>query len=288
MLSPQSRWPSMSEFGSRSRRLRSQVKKITARATGRPYFATDDVVVGAGVSFGRNVVFNSGRVVIGDAAIIGDNVTFDVASFEMGDYGTIYENCFFPGPGSVQIGHNFWLGKGSIVDGMGGVRIENNVCVGPYSQLWSHQIGGDTVYGCRFRTVRSMLIEDDVWFGGACLVSPICAGARSMALQESVITKDLLPDHTYAGCPAADVTRKLGPQFEHRPVLERKTLVEERIAGFAQRSGRESAHEVALVVTEWDPAAYEHDRRTVFNVGDRTYLKKGTGVEHALDTVPSA
>ena len=103
-----------------------------------------------------------------------------------------------------------------------------------------------------------------------------------MALQGAVITKDLLPDHTYAGCPAADVTQKLGPQYEPRPVLERKTLLEERIAEFARRSGRMSAREVALVVTEWGSAANEHDERTIFNVADRTYLKRGTRVEHAL------
>ena len=282
MSSPRSGWRSVLDRQSKVRQLQSRIRRASARVTGRPYFATGDVVVGAGASFGRNVVFNSERVTIGDAAIIGDNVKVDAASFEIGDYATIYEDCFFPGPGSVQIGHNFWLGKGAIVDAMGGVCIGNNVCAGPYSQLWSHQIFGDTVYGCRFRSVRSMRIEDDVWLGGGCLVSPIRAGARSMALQGSIITKDLLADHTYAGCPAEDVTPKLGPQYDLRPVPDRKTLVEERIGEFARRSGRESAHEIALVVTTWGSEAYEHDGRMVFNVADRTYLKAGTAVERAL------
>lgn len=256
------------------------VRRLT-RSRHDPIFLSQDVEIGEGVKFGRNVRFNSDRVRLGDGVAIGDNVRVDAESIEVGDYATVYADCFFPGPGSLKVGHNFWLGRACIVDSMGGTTIGNNVGVGPQSQLWTHMIFGDVLYGCRFHSTRGLEIGNDVWLVGHCLVSPIRAGDRSLAMLGSLVTKDMEADRCYAGCPAADVTEKVGPQFSPRPVEERAALLREKIGEFARGSELEPS-QVAAVVTEWEPETSPRPGITVFNVNDRTYAKLGTPLERAL------
>lgn len=250
-------------------------------ARGYAYFAGDDISIGRHVRFGRNVVFNCNRVKIGDGVIFHDNITIDADSFEIGDYGTIYSDCFFPGPGSIVIGCNFWLGKASIVDCRGGTTIGNNVGVGPHSQLWTHMIYGDVLFGCRFRSQRELVIGDDVWFVGHCLVSPIAAGDRSLAMLGSLITRDMQSDRTYAGVPAADITDKVGAQFEPRPLHERVDALERRVGEFARQRGLPGTS-FARVVRSADELVGVHDDVICFNVEERTYTKRGTKLEYEL------
>jgi len=261
-------------------------KTLRLRAFGRlnrstPTFHTDDVVIGSGVELGHNVVFDCERVRLGDGVRIGDNVQVECTSFEVGDFATIYPNCFFPGPGSISVGHNFWLGAGSIVDSMGTTTIGDNVGVGPQSQLWTHMAYGDVLYGCRFHSSKPLEIGNDVWFVGHCLVSPIRAGDRSLAMLGSLVTKDMSPDRSYAGSPAVDVTDKVGSQFAPRPVDERASLLGERLDEFARLKGRQ-IDEVASVVTAWDGDGPAQPGLTIFNVSDRTYAKRGTVEEREL------
>lgn len=245
-----------------------------------PQFRTDDVEIGAGVEFGRNVRFRCSRVRIGDGVTFGDDVLVDADSFEIGDFGTVYTDCFFPGPGSIVVGHNVWIGRGSIVDGMGGATIGDNVCVAANSQLWTHMVFGDVLAGCRFNSARSLEIGDDVWFGPGCLVSPIRAGDRSLAMMGSVVTSDMEADRCYAGVPAVDVTDKIGSQFAPRPVEERAAMLAERIAEFASREGR-APESVAAVVADWAEARPD-DGITVFNVAERAYRKTASPLERRL------
>lgn len=261
---------------------RSGARLVTSRLWGqRPSFASDDVVVGSNVVFGRNVVFTSKRVRIGDGVRIGDDVRVDAEVFEIGDYGTIYDRCFFPGPGEVRIGHNFWMGIGAIVDGMAGTTIQNNVCVGAQSQLWTHMIFGDVLAGCRFNNKKALRIEDDAWLSGHCLVSPVTVGARSLAMLGSVITRDMKPDHTYAGVPAADITDRVGPQFARTSIEFRVQYMQDRLAEFSRSYPRKMLHRVA-VVTNSDELKAVPDDIVAFNVGDRTYTKGRADFEHRL------
>ena len=254
--------------------------RLPALGSDRPRFGTDDVEMGLGVRFGRNVRFVSSRVRIGDDVTFGDNVLIESDSFEIGDFGTIYTDCFFPGPGSLAIGHNFWLGRTSIVDSAGGTTIGNNVGIGGHSQLWTHMVFGDVLAGCRFHSTRSLEIGDDVWFVGHCLVSPIKAGDRSLAMLGSVVTRDMETDRCYAGVPAADVTERFGSQFAPRPVEERIAMLQARIDEFARGECRKP-ETIAAVVADWADVAASRDV-TVFNVADRSYRKTASPLERRL------
>jgi acetyltransferase-like isoleucine patch superfamily enzyme len=153
------------------------VKSFVKRILYRPKFSTNDIKIGCETRFGRNVRFNCKRVRIGNGVIFHDNIRVDAEEFDVGDgvifqddiriettvfrigdYGTIYFGCFFPGPGKLEIGHNFWLGNNSIIDSQGGTVIGNNVGIGADSQLWTHMKYGDIVAGCRFDSVAPLTI----------------------------------------------------------------------------------------------------------------------------------
>jgi acetyltransferase-like isoleucine patch superfamily enzyme len=254
--------------------------KRLLNASESPRFSTDDVTVGKRVRFGENVEFNCGRVRIGDGVFVGDNVRIDAEVFEIGDYGTIYDNCFFPGPGEVSIGHNFWLGAASIVDSQGGTTIGNNVGVGAHSQLWTHMKFGDIMAGSRFHSSAPLVIEDDAWLVGHCLVSPVTIGAWSLAMLGSMVTRDMQPNRSYAGVPAKDVTDALGAPFSPVPADERIAFLEERVRRFADEFARPEIFERVRILAEEPQDTKSSADVTEFNVVSRTYRKSGTELEH--------
>ena len=264
------------------RRLKALGQKVLRRLEAGPTFASEDVRIGKNVRFGRNVVFHCEKVRIGDAVMFGDDVVVNATTFEIGDYGTIYSHCFFPGPGDLVIGHNFWLGTAAIVDCKGGTHIGDNVGIGAHSQLWTHMAFGDVLAGCRFNSQRPLVIHEDVWFVGHCLVSPITAGARSMALLGALVVGDMETDHTYGGAPAKDVTERFGAQFKLTSTEERRANLQSRIEAFAGGTGDRRVLSRVRIATDPGDLSEASDGVTVFNVADRTYSKNGTDLEQQL------
>ena len=256
--------------------------KIRRHIVPKPYFAYPDVKIGKNVSFGRNIVFNCKRVRIGDGTTLQNDIIFNCDGFEIGDYGTIYRNCFFPGPGELRIGHNFWLGRSSIIDSQGGTTIGNNVGIGAHSQLWTHIAFGDVMYGSRFHGTQPLMIGDDSWLVGHCLVSPVNIGSKSIAMLGSVITKDMKENHSYAGVPAEDITDKIGPQFEITSIKERRAYMLERLKEFARRHNIKNLDKYVELVDSSDKIHVVSDDVTVFNIADRTYTKRGSRMENEL------
>jgi acetyltransferase-like isoleucine patch superfamily enzyme len=245
----------------------------------------EHVEIGVGVSIGDNVTFSgkhgkrAERVILGDHVKILDNVTFALPSVEIGDYTLISEHCEISGYKECVIGSCSWFGRNSILNSHGGLYIGNGVGVGAYSQLWTHIRFGDTLQGCRFDSVKEMVIEDDVWFVGRCLVSPIHAGKKSMAMAGSVVTGDMEENHIYAGIPAKDITDKLGNQYEE-PTIEEKynTLMEEYERFLAESP---AMADTIYIAREWEPWM-NLTNDTIFNVSDRTYTKRNTPEEIAF------
>ncbi|HAR97080.1 MAG TPA: hypothetical protein DCR97_14135 [Deltaproteobacteria bacterium] len=255
------------------------IRKGYAQLRSKPFFATDDVKIGINTTFGKNVQFNCKRVRIGDGVSFQDNITVNADSFEMGDYGTIYSNCFFPGPGQLTIGHNFWLGVNCVIDSQGGTWIGNNVGIGAHSQLWTHMKFGDVMAGCRFHSTKKLTIEDDAWLVGHCLVSPVTIKRRSLALLGSVVVSDLQENHVYGGVPVVDLTDRLGPQFADTSISERMQYMTERIEEFGTIYSVNNVDRYIKIVTDYQDGSYSGDT-TVFNIKNRTYIKTGSDLEH--------
>jgi len=166
------------------------------------------------VQFGPNCK----SVSIGHGVILHRDIYIDVENLVIGDYSTIHHGTVIHGQ-KVSIGHNCWIGHYCILDGLGGeLMIGNNVGVGAQSQLWSHMKFGDTLAGCRWKSENRLIIGDDVWLVGHCIVSPIEIKPRAMLLVGGVATKDMDENRIYAGAPAKDIADVLGEQFT--PVTE--------------------------------------------------------------------
>ncbi|MBU0755518.1 MAG: hypothetical protein KJ645_10300 [Planctomycetes bacterium] len=180
--------------------------------------------IGKKIRWGKDVVFgvNCRKVTIGFGCFIGNGVYIDVEHLEIGDYCTIHHGSVIHGKKCI-IGHNNWIGHYTILDSLGGLlQLGDNVGVGAHSQLWSHMKFGDMLAGCRWHRNESLVVGNDVWFVGHCIVAPIKAEDRSMLLAGGLAVKDMKYNHIYSGTTAKDVTDKLGTQFKEHVSYEEK------------------------------------------------------------------
>ncbi|CAN5285071.1 hypothetical protein BH11BAC6_BH11BAC6_14060 [soil metagenome] len=228
----------------------------------------DDVVI-------RGINGNAKNIVIGDNVYIGKSVQIICDDFSLGDYSKIHHHTNIHGYKPCHIGHNAWIGQYSIIDCIGGTTIGNNCGIGAHSQLWSHIKFGDTLEGCRFLDERALIIGDDVWFVGHCIVSPVIAKDKSMALVGSVITKDMEYNTIYAGAPAKSISDKAGFQFTQVPIEEKMRRMQE----YLLLSGVATA---MIKIVSGDEAINADDEITYFNISTRRYTKKRTAGEIAF------
>jgi acetyltransferase-like isoleucine patch superfamily enzyme len=229
------------------------------------------------VRIGKNVHFEVDELVIGDGVKICDNVSIEGSKVHIGDYTLIRENTQLGGNSALSIGMCCWIGQGVIIDSTEKAYIGNGVGIGAHSQLWTHMKFGDILQGCNWDSQTEMRVDDDVWFVGHCLVSPIHAGAQSMAMLGSVVTRDMKPNHIYAGVPATDMTERLGNQYRSVTVDEKFTALQRELDAFAAKGNDPSN---IKIVKEW-PSKMERDV-TYFNVATREYTKRLSDTEIAF------
>lgn len=242
----------------------------------------DELHIGKGVVIERNVLITgktgpARMVVLGDFCYIGRETRIIVPEFRLGDYSKLHAFSFAHGEQPMQIGRNCWIGGNTILDSIGGLDIDDNVGIGAHSQIWTHIQLGDIVEGSRFYSKKYMWIEKDAWFVGRCLVSPVCVGEKSMAMGGSVITKDMLPNHIYAGVPAVDISHKVGYQFESRTTEQKATKLQELIDTFIKSY---PIYKEQLFI-----AQSPHERpegMCCFDVSQRTYTKTYSEAEVAF------
>jgi acetyltransferase-like isoleucine patch superfamily enzyme len=240
----------------------------------------DEVIIGSNTVIDpsaiiRGVAGRAKKVVIGDNSYIGADVQIICDDVSIGDYCKIHHHTNIHGYRPCRIGHNAWIGQYTIIDSIGGTTIGNNCGIGAHSQLWSHIKFGDTLEGCRFLSDAPLLIGNDVWFAGHCIVSPITAADKSMALAGSVVTSDMAANQVYAGAPAKSISAKIGNQFEEVPVSEKLRKMKDYVIQWGGDS-RE------IRVIEDDLQMEDPENHTYFNVRRRTYNKRGTPEEVSL------
>lgn len=208
---------------------------------------------------------------IGDGCYIGDFVQIIVDDFTLGDYCKIHHHTNFHGYKPMTIGHNAWIGQGTIIDSIGGVEIGNNVGIGAYSQLWSHIKFGDISMGCNYLSDKKLEIHDNVWLVGHCIVSPVTIEKGSMALVGSVITRDMKADHIYGGSPAKDLTGKIPSQFTYTSAEDRYVSISKYLEDF----GDGDKLRICMSSNDFD---FENEL-SYFDVSSMTYTKKGNSQE---------
>lgn len=248
----------------------------------RGRIVADEIVIGKGVVVEEGVVITgkegpARKVVLGDFCYIGRESRIIVPEFSLGDYSKLNAYAFAHGIQPMRIGRNCWFGGNVVLDSLGGLDIDDNVGIGAQSQIWTHIQFGDIVEGSRFHSQKYMYIGKDAWFVGHCIVSPVMVGERSMAMVGSVITKDMEPNHIYAGMPAKDVTDKLGEQFAPRTTTEKATKLNEIVESFYARHPQYRGH--LQVVTSADQITRG---LCCFDVSRRVYTKTYSEAEVAF------
>lgn len=237
------------------------------------------VTIEDGVYIGNKFGKKAKNVIIGDGVHIGHNSRFYYPNFEIGDYTDINNHAFGSGDLDCKIGSCCWFGQNCILDSEGGLEIHNGVGVGAYSQLWSHITFGDTLEGCRWDQKKKLTIEEDVWMVGHCIVSPITAEKKSMAMVGSVITKDMKANQIYAGTPAKDMTGIFGNQYQERSIEEKYQIMIEKYKEFLDANPEyKSSKEHIEIIKSKDSVS--NDNISYFNVEDRTYSKLLTQMEY--------
>jgi acetyltransferase-like isoleucine patch superfamily enzyme len=232
---------------------------------------------------GRNVVIeptaiirgingDAKKIVIGDNSYIGADVQIICDDFSLGDYSKIQHHTNIHGYLPCHIGHNAWIGQYCIIDSIGGTKIGNNCGIGAHSQLWSHIKYGDTLEGCNFLSDAPLTIGNDVWFVGHCIVSPITASDKSMALAGSVITQNMNYNEIYAGTPAKSISEKVGYQFKD-------VSIEQKVQKMQQYLNEWNGDKSQIRIITDTSQIESTDNITYFNLATRTYNKRGTADE---------
>ncbi|WP_426071408.1 acyltransferase [Janthinobacterium sp. DSP2-3-3] len=262
------------------------------------------VAASAKIAPTAQIIFHApGTVTIGDYCVIGPGVKFICAGGDvmLGDWSTLHENCLVLSGQGTQIGAHCWFGQNSIIDGTGGISIGRGVRVGMYSQLWSHVAAGEQIEGCTLYGERPVVIEDNVWLVGSCIVaSGVTIGARTVALIGSNITKSCGANIVIAGSPAV---QKSNMSFYREITLNEKWQLldhwldeiaadlhlrcdKDILAGItALREVDDSAAETIMFVRDTTTAAAQrlaHLQSTVCCVEDKTYTKCRSGIEYKV------
>ena len=231
-------------------------------------------------SISSSVVFgpNCEVITIGHACQVRANTYIDVRELTIGDYVTINPGSTLHGE-TVSIGHNCWVGQYSILDGHGGLlSLGNNVGVGAHSQLWSHMKFGDVLEGCRWNEMSRLVVEDDVWFVGHCLVTPIIARKRSMLMLGGLITQDMEENQVYAGSPAKNMTHVFGEQFSARSTAEKWKEFERLLREYQALGNAIDSFRIGTREGVTSPK----DNFTYFDVVSRTYAPTYSDEETAF------
>jgi acetyltransferase-like isoleucine patch superfamily enzyme len=249
----------------------------------RTHIDAREVVIGCNVVFEPGVTISgingsAERVVIGDNVYVGGNSKIRVPELVIGDYARLNNHSLIYGYRGARIGHNAWFGQNIVLNSTDDVDIGDNCCIGAYSQLWTHFQFGDVMDGCRFNSKAPLRLGNDVWISGNCVVSPIVAEDRSLAMAGSVVTADMKYNRVYAGNPARDITDKVGNQFGPVSLDEKTAYLLARVAEFFELHPEFDRKEIGVVVDD----AIILPGRSLFNVNHRTYTKTRSWVEIAF------
>ena len=223
----------------------------------------------------RGLNGNSKNIVIGDNVFIGANVQIICDDFSIGDYSKIQHNTNIHGYKNCKIGNNAWIGQYTIIDCIGGMNIGHNCGIGAHSQLWSHIKYGDTLEGCRFLSEKEMRIGNDVWFVVHCIVSPITAEDKSLAMAGSVITKDMKYNEIYAGSPAKSISNKIGFQFTEISIDSKYKIMCKHLEEFKYILNKNVNIKIVQDISEINFL----DDMSYFDVSSRKYKKISSNVE---------
>ena len=153
--------------------------------------------LGKGVIFEKGVwIFHPENIEIGDNVYVGHN------TFLKG----YYKN-------TLVIGNNTWIGQNCFLHGGGGLKIGNNVGMGPCVKILTHvhrepKDLSIPVLFCE-QEYKQVIIEDDCYIGIGTVVLPgVIIGRGSLVGAGAVVTRNIPPYSVIAGVPAKVIRKR--------------------------------------------------------------------------------
>jgi maltose O-acetyltransferase len=132
--------------------------------------------------------------------------TFYARMFKsFGKGGNIEEGIVFYGSNGIECGSNVCWGRNLVVQGAGGLKMGNNILIGPGCYIWTinHDFAVENIYKEEKYILKPVIIEDNVWIAANVKIVPgVRIGSGSVIGMGSVVTKDVPPNCVVAGNPA--------------------------------------------------------------------------------------
>jgi len=139
---------------------------------------------------------------------VGDNVT-------IGKYAVLSCTGVIANKGTgITIGNNSAVGAQSFLGGQGGIRIGNDVIMGPGVKIFSenhHYHQPDISIRKQGESRKGVIIEDNCWIGaGAIILDGVSISKGCVVAAGSVVTKALPENSFAAGIPARVIRSRVG------------------------------------------------------------------------------
>jgi acetyltransferase-like isoleucine patch superfamily enzyme len=258
-----------------------------------------NVRIGKYNTIGKNVVISGfvgtqGELTIGDCNKIHDNARIMVGpgNFSMGDWNVIHNHVTILGAGNMTMGHNCWVGQGTVFDCQGNLTLKNNVSIGMDNHIWTHGSAGELVEGCTLHYEKPTVLGENVWLvGNNVTIMPGCVlGSKSIILAGSIVTHNTEPNLTYAGSPAK-MQEKIF--WKYVPPLDKVAMMLGWAREFHVINPSVSINECGLlsfVIEGWGDELWvcknapvsRVDSVTYFDMTEKTYTKTLSRLERAF------
>jgi acetyltransferase-like isoleucine patch superfamily enzyme len=165
------------------------------------------------ISTGRSVIiedFVTIDALSQQGVILGDNVT--IAKFSTIQCTGVIRSLGI----GLKIGNNSAIGAYSFIGAQGGIKIGNDVIMGPRVNFHSENHKYDnlnTPIRLQGETRKGIVVEDNCWIGaGSIFLDGVHVGTGSIIAAGSVVTKDVPSYSIVAGSPAQVIKKRNGTQ----------------------------------------------------------------------------
>ncbi|OIO26069.1 hypothetical protein AUJ14_02905 [Candidatus Micrarchaeota archaeon CG1_02_55_22] len=134
---------------------------------------------------------------IGKNQRVSASVSFQCKNLSIGDNCVIHDRVTFLGD-EITIGDNVWIGQDAVLDGTGGLVIDDNVTIGIRACIFTH--AGTKGFMLKKAPVK---IGDYAWLMSGVTVNPgVKIGRDARVLNNALVTKDVDEASVASGAPA--------------------------------------------------------------------------------------
>jgi maltose O-acetyltransferase len=131
------------------------------------------------------------------------NVFNKITFKKRGKHNLIYRGVYLTHTYNLEAGDYFAAYYGVVIDARGGIKIGNNVMIGPHTMVMSfnhnHKVT-DRPMTDASPIFKPTIIEDNVWISGNCsILGGVRIGSGSVISAGAIITKDVPPNSIIFG-----------------------------------------------------------------------------------------